>query len=590
MPFDQLFLFALFAIVFAFLVWGRFRYDIVAFAALIVAVIIGVVPRENAFDGFGHPATIVVAVVLVISRGLVNSGAVGWILRTLVDTGRSLSTHVAVMASLGAALSAFMNNVAALALLMPVEVSASRKAGRSPRKALMPLSFATILGGMVTMIGTPPNIIIAAYREQALGESFAMFDFAPVGLACAIAGVAFVAFIGWRLIPQGSGDAPSHELRDLHGYVAELHVPETSAAVGKLVGELDEAAEEAGVTVLGVVRNGRRLPGGARRHELGPDDILVVDAVVESLDEFVGALKLDFPGRDHIEEAGASDMSLIEVVVPRDARAQGRSTGSMGLNRRFNVALLGISRKGRRFRQQVRKLPIEAGDVLLLVGPAERLEAAAVWLGAMPLADRGLGVTQHGRAATATAIFAGAVILAAFNLVYLPIALAAVVALYVITDIVPLRQLYEEIEWPVVILLGSMIPLGAALESSGGTGAIATGIVDLAAGLPPWVVLTILMVVVMTLSDLLNNTATAVIGAPIAVDLAGHLNANPDPFLMTVAVAASCAFLTPIGHKNNTLILGPGGYSFGDYWRMGLPLEIIIVVVSVPTILFVWPL
>ena len=591
MPFDQIILFGLFAAVFGFLIWGRFRYDLVAFAALIIAVVAGVVPSGQAFTGFGHPATIVVAIVLVISRGLVNSGAVGWILRTLIDTGRSLSSHIAIMSAIGAGLSAFMNNVAALALLMPVEITASAKAGRSPAISLMPLSFATILGGMVTMIGTPPNIIIASYRQQSLGESFAMFDFAPVGLACALVGVAFVAFAGWRLIPVDQDQtSPASDLRDLHGYVAELTVPEQSPAIGRKVGELDQAADDAGVAVLGLMRNGRRLPGGARREEIRHGDALVVDAAIDAIDAFVGALKLEFPGRDHMEEDSDSDMSLLEVVVPTDSRLDGRSAASIGLNRRHGVALLGISREGKKFRQQVRRLSIQAGDILLLIGPAERLAQAASWLGVLPLADRGIGVTQHGRAALAVGIFAAAVALAALDLVYLPVALAAVVALYVLTDIVPLRQVYEEIEWPVVILLGSMIPLGMALETSGGTATIASGIVNLASGLPVWAVLAILMIVVMTLSDLLNNTATAVIGAPIAVDLAGRLGASPDPFLMTVAVAASCAFLTPIGHKNNTLILGPGGYSFGDYWRMGLPLELIIVAVSVPTILIVWPL
>ena len=591
MPFDQIALFGLFAAVFGFLIWGRFRYDVVAFAALLIAVVIGVVPSGQAFIGFGHPATIVVAIVLIISRGLVNSGAVGWILRTLIDTSRSLSSHIAIMSAIGAGLSAFMNNVAALALLMPVEITASAKSGRSPAASLMPLSFATILGGMVTMIGTPPNIIIASYRQQSLGESFAMFDFAPVGLACAVVGVAFVAFAGWRLIPisQEKG-SPASDLRELHGYVAELTVPEQSAAIGLRVGQLDQAADDAGVVVLGLLRKGKRLPGGARREEIRRGDAVVVDAAVDAIDAFVGALKLEFPSRDHMEEDREGDMSLLEVVVPTDSRLDGRSVASIGLNRRHGVALLGVSRQGKKFRQQVRRLSIQAGDILLLIGPTERLSDAALWLGALPLADRGIGVTQHGRAALAVGIFAAAVALAALDLVYLPVALAAVVSFYVVTDIVPLRQVYEAVEWPVVILLGSMIPLGMALETSGGTATIASGIVNLGSGLPVWAVLAILMIVVMTLSDLLNNTATAVIGAPIAVDLAGRLGASPDPFLMTVAVAASCAFLTPIGHKNNTLILGPGGYSFGDYWRMGLPLELIIVAVSVPTILIVWPL
>ena len=591
MSFDQTFLFALFAAVFALLIWGRIRYDLVAFLALIVAVIVGVVPKEQAFAGFGHPATIIVAVVLVVSRGLVNSGAVAWILRNLIDSGRSLSGHTAVMATIGAAFSGFMNNVAALALLMPVEISASAKAGRTPALTLMPLAFATILGGMVTLIGTPPNIIIAAYRERALGESFAMFDFAPVGFVCAFFGVAFVAFIGWRLIPVSKEKtSPTADLRDLHGYIAELTVSEDSPTIGQMVRDLDETADEVGVSVIGLVRGGERLPGGARGAEIREGDVLVVDAPVEAIDNFIGALKLDFPNRDKLEEDGDKDMALLEVVVPRDSRLDGRSASAVGLNRWHGVSVLGISRQGKSFRDRLGRVSIEAGDVLLLIGPSERLNESAQWLGALPLADRGLGVTQHGRAAFAAAIFAAAVALSALNLIYLPIALAAVVALYVIFDIVPARQVYSEVEWPIVILLGSMIPLGAALEASGGTTLIAGGIVDLTSGLPAWAVLTALMIVIMTLSDVLNNTATAVIGAPIALDMANQLEANPDPFLMTVAVAASCAFLTPIGHKNNTLILGPGGYSFGDYWRMGLPLEAIVVAVGIPAILIFWPL
>ncbi|MEP2117534.1 MAG: SLC13 family permease [Bauldia litoralis] len=591
MTVDNILLFSLFIAVFALMIWGRFRYDLVAFAALIVAAVLGLVPTGEVFSGFGHPATVIVAIVLVISRGLVNSGAVNWISRVFVDSGRSLSRHIAFMAAIGAGLSAFMNNVAALALLMPVEISASAKAGRSPALSLMPLAFATILGGMVTLIGTPPNIIIAAYRGEALGEPFGMFSFAPVGLVCAIVGVAYVALIGWRLIPVGNSEkAPTADLRDIHGYVAELAIPAKSPIVGRLVGDLDDEAAEAGVVVLGLIRKGRRLPGGARREEILEDDILVVDGPVEAIDALVGSLKLEFPRRDSIKESGSSDLALLEVVVPRDSRLDGRSAGTVGLNRHTGVALLGVSRQGRRFRERVRQLQVRAGDVLLLIGPPDRLGEAANWLRALPLADRGLGVTQHGRAALAVSLFAAAVALASFGILYLPVALAAVVGLYVIFDIVPLRQVYDEVEWPVVILLGSMIPLGIALEQSGGTELIAGGIVGLAAGLPAWVILTVLMVVVMTLSDVLNNTATAVIGAPIAVDIAGRLGANPDPFLMAVAVASSCAFLTPIGHKNNTLILGPGGYAFGDYWRMGLPLELIIVAVGVPAILVFWPL
>jgi len=252
--------------------------------------------------------------------------------------------------------------------------------------------------------------------------------------------------------------------------------------------------------------------------------------------------------------------------------------------------LLGVSRRGVRFRERVRRLNIEAGDILLLLGPTEQVEEVANWLGVLPLAERGLNVTQYKRAGLAAGIFAAAIGVASFGGLYLAVALAIVVVAYVLLDIVPLQEVYSQVEWPVIVLLGSMIPLGTALEDAGGTALIAREIIDYTAGFHPAVILTVLMVVIMTLSDVLNNTATAVVGAPIAVDMASRLQVNPDPFLMAVAVAASCAFLTPIGHKNNTLIMGPGGYKFGDYWRMGLPLEILIVAVSVPSILLFWPL
>jgi di/tricarboxylate transporter len=588
---DQILLFSLFGLVFAFLLWGRFRYDLVAFGALLIALILGVVPKDQAFSGFGHPATIIVALVLVVSRGLTNSGAVEMVARRLIDAGRSLTAHIGMMAGIGAVLSAFMNNVAALALLMPVELQASSRAERSPGLTLMPLAFATILGGMVTLIGTPPNIIIAQFRADALGEPYHMFDFAPVGLACALAGIAFVALVGWRLIPKSASEHDSaKELIDLAGYIAELVVPENSPAVDRMVRDLDADAEEADAVVLGLVRNGKRLPGRARTNAIRAGDILVVEAPPDGIDRLKGALKLGAIGEDRHEAAAGAGMALMEVVVQRDSRIVGRSSDDVRLLRRHNVTLLGVSRQGKRFTSRVRRLPIAAGDILLLLGSPDRLPDVAHWLGALPLAERGLQVTQYRKAGPAVAIFAPALAAASFDLIYLPVALGCVAALFVITDIVPLREVYDHIEWPVVVLLGSMLPLGAALEASGGTALIAANIVGLTQGLHAAVVLTVLMVVTMSLSDVLNNTATTVIAAPIAVDIATRLGANPDPFLMAVAVAASCAFLTPIGHKNNTLIMGPGGYGFGDYWRMGLPLEIIVIAVAIPMILLVWPL
>ncbi len=587
---DQITLFALLFAVFGLLLWGRYRYDLVAFAALVVAVVTGSVPTEEAFSGFGHPAVVIIALVLIVSRGLVLSGAIDLITRYLIDGSRKLSSHIAVMSGLGAFFSAFMNNVGALALLMPVELQASAKAKRSPALTLMPLSFATILGGLVTLIGTPPNIIIAAFREKSLGESYSMFDFAPVGLACAVAGVAFVALVGWRLLPGERGKHDSgQELMDLQGYIAEIKVPEASSAVGRRVSDLDEEAADCDAHIVGLVRRGKRLPGTGRREEIAAGDILVVEAGPEAIDKLVGSLKLEYVGSEQRAKVDDGDQKLMEVVVPRHARIDGRSSLDVNLLYRHGITLLGVSRSGKRFRERLRKLVISAGDVLLLLGPAERLPEVASWLGTLPLAERGLEVIQRDKAAMAAGLFAIAIILASLGVIYLPVALAGVVIGYVLLKIMPLRQIYDFVEWPVIVLLACLIPIGQALEASGGTALIANGIVTISAGWSPAVVLTLLMIVTMTLSDVLNNTATTVIAAPIAIDIAGRLGVSADPFLMAVAVAASCAFLTPIGHKNNTLVMGPGGYAFGDYWRMGLPLEILIVAVAVPVILVVWP-
>ncbi|MHA1114350.1 MAG: SLC13 family permease, partial [Alphaproteobacteria bacterium] len=372
---DQMLLFGLFGLFFVLLLWGRWRYDLVAFCALLAGVITGAVPSEGAFDGFGHPATIIVALVLVVSRGLTNSGAIYLITRNLVDASRSLAIHITIMGGIGAALSAFMNNVAALALLMPVDIQTAKKAKRAARLTLMPLSFATILGGMVTLIGTPPNIIIASYRGKTLGEPFLMFDFAPVGAVCALAGLAFVATVGWRLIPKARDDAdPSAKLFELADYVAEIRVPEDSAAVGKRVTELDDEAEKADAAIIGIVRAGRRLYGAARHAVIQAGDALLVEAGPEAIDEFKTALKLEYDGDKRREiSAEGEGLSLIEVVATERARITGRSALALQLLRRHGVTLLGISRRGRRITGRVRRATVKTGDILLLLGPTERL-------------------------------------------------------------------------------------------------------------------------------------------------------------------------------------------------------------------------
>ena len=588
---EQILLVAIFCLLFSLLLWGKFRYDLVAFSILIISVAIGVVPYNNAFDGFAHPATIIVALVLVVSKGLINSGAIFFIGQKIAAFGKNLWGHISIIGFIGAILSAFMNNVAALALLMPIDINKARASNWPPRKTLMPLSFATILGGMATLIGTPPNIIISSIRYEHTGEPFKMFDFFPVGGITAIIGLAFVALIGWRLIPKTSqNDDAGKELMEIASYVSNLTGSQNSLVLGKNLHEIYEAAEKCDAAVLGIIRNSIRIDKGSRNLKIRENDQLIIDATPESLDEFRSIQKLEFPFKKDRILAESDNYIPIEVVVTDTSRLLNTSAIKVGLAWRKATVLLGISRKGRPIRKQIRRTIIREGDMLLILVPKESFNEVINWIGCLPLAARGLNITDTSKMTAALSIFFVGLIVASVGLLKLPIVLGLVIILYCLTKIVPPREVYSSVEWPVIILLASVIPLGAALESNGTTEIIVQILTKYASSMEPWLIIAIIMIITMTLSDILNNTATTLVIAPISIQLAQTLNLNTDTFLMAVAVSASCAFLTPIGHKNNTIILGPGGYRFGDYWRMGLVLEVLIIITSIPLLLIFWPI
>ena len=597
MTFDQTFLLFLLLAVLVLFVWGRWRYDVVAFGALIAATLAGTVPYAEMFSGFGHPATVTVALVLIVSRGLQNSGAIQSIGKLIPSEG-STSGHVGALAAIGGALSAVMNNVGALALLMPAALQSAARAARPPALLLMPLSFGSILGGMLTLIGTPPNIIIATYRGDTTGEPFHMFDFTPVGGAAAVAGILFVALIGWRLVPESRRARMSaRELFEIESYLSEAVVEAKSPLVGKTLSEADDLAEEHDAILLGLIRGDRRIEHGHRKEVVQEGDVLVLETGPDALSAVHTALKLhpaDLVKKRQKEAAlpktESGEISLTEAVVLPKSEIIGRTLEMLRLRRRHGVNLLAVSRQGQPFRGRLREFKFRAGDVLLLEGDPERLPSVIGSIGCLPLAERGLQIQRQRQGLLAIGIFVAAVAAASVGIVSLPAAFAAAVALMVVINIMPVREIYDAVDWPVIVLLGAMIPVGGALEASGATAMVANGLVDISTGLPAWAILTMVLVVTMTLSDIMNNAATAVVMAPISVGIATQLSVNPDSFLMAVAIGASCAFLTPIGHQNNTLILGPGGYKFGDYWRMGLPLEIIVIAVSVPMLLWVWPL
>ncbi len=575
-------------------IWGRWRYDVVAFAGLVLAVVLGLVPADDAFAGFSHPATMTVAVVLVVSRALSLSGAADFIATRVVSAITGMLSHVGMLSGVAAVLSAFMNNVGALALLIPVTVQSAVHTKHPVSRILMPVSFASILGGLVTLIGTPPNIIVATFRADYAGAPFSMFDFTPVGGCVALAGILFITFIGWRLIPErADAKGPEGEGFGIEEYLSEVRVPKDSPAVGLSVAQIEEQfLDGTEVLIIGIVRRGKATSAINRRSVIKSSDVLIIEASPEDLDRFVQVLHLKISGAGDsvVGMRQLEDMSLQEVVVTQGSRIEGRTVEMVRFRRTHSVNLLGVSRQGRPYRGRVKNFRFRIGDVLLLQGEAERLPEIASRLGCLPLAERGLQFGLRGRAGLAVGLFTLGIIAVALGLLPIAIALGLVALVMIMVGILPVREIYEGIDWPVIVLLGALIPIGHAMESTGATGLLALGLLDVFAALPGWMIVLAVLVITMTLSDVLNNAATAVVMAPISVEIAQGMGVNADPFLMAVALGASCAFLTPIGHQNNALIMGPGGYRFSDYWRMGLPLEILIAAVGVPAILIFWPL
>jgi di/tricarboxylate transporter len=591
MTIEQTVVFAVLLLCLVLFVLGRWRYDIVALLALLVVTIAGIVPAEQAFAGFGHPAVITVAAVLVASRGLFNSGLVSSIASWLGRLGERPTLLLLALTALVTICSAFMNNVGALALLMPVAIQIARKSGRPPSVFLMPLAFGSLLGGMTTLIGTPPNIIIATFRAQVAEEPFGMFDFSPVGAGVAVPGVLFLALLGWRLIPRRKGQASREELFHIKDYITEVRIPENSKMVSKTLYDLERAVEEE-VTVLGLVRGEKRLLAPSIFEYLQSGDILIVEADSQAIKSLIDATGLELVGSKAMgsEAVGSDEVSVMEAVVKTDSPMIGNTSWTLSLRWRYGVNLLGVARHGEQLEERLRKVQFIAGDILLLQGATQALQEMLQTLGCLPLAERGLRLGHPRRIVFAVGLFATAVTAAVTGFLPVQVSFVALGVAMVLTKLISLRDVYEAIDWPIIVLLGGMIPVGQALESTGGAQLIADGLLRISGQMPATATLVIVLVGTMFLSDLVNNAAAAVLMAPIAISVAQGMGASADPFLMAVAVGASCAFLTPIGHQSNTLVMGPGGYRFGDYWRMGLPLEVVIATISIPLILHFWPL
>jgi len=588
---DHSIVFGTLVFVLALFAWGRIRHDFVALIALFILIIAGIVDPANAFKGFGHPAVITVAAVLVIGKALEYSGLIDLVGKWVMKLGNNLLLQISTLSILVAVASAFMNNVGALAIMMPVAIHLARKSGHPPSFILMPIAFASLLGGMTTLIGTPPNIIIATFRADEMGQPFGMFDFSPVGIVLTIAGVLFVSLIGWRMLPKRASKKSEADLFDIDDYITEVQITKDSLIKGKPIADLPEISD-ADVQILGLIRDKTRIHAPEPEEILLEKDIVIIETDAKDLKTFIKDTKVKLVGsRKFRKDArGSKNIAITEAVVMADSPLIGSSAAALRMRSRYGINLLAVARKEQKIHRRLDHVIFRTGDVLLLQGREHLIFDTIGSIGCLPLARRGLRLNYKTKIPLALGIFAISIIIVVTGLLPVQASFALAALAMVLSRILPMKDFYTSIDWPVIVLLGAMIPVGAALESTGGAERIASAVLVFGKNLPPWAILATILIITMFLSDIINNAATVVLMAPIAISVAHSLGFSVDPFLMAVAIGGSSAFLTPIGHQSNTIVMGPGGYKFTDYWRMGLPLEVIIVAIGVPLIMRVWPL
>jgi di/tricarboxylate transporter len=583
----QFLAFAILAGMMALFIWGRLRYDLVAILALLASVAAGTVAPKDAFSGFSDDIVIIVGSALVVSAAVSRAG----IIEAMLDrtAGRITSIRAQLFTLVGSVtiLSGLVKNIGALAMLMPAAMKMAKRSKASPSVFLMPMSFGSLLGGLVTLVGTSPNIIVSRVREEMTGRPFAMFDYAPVGIGLSVLGLVFLAF-GYRLLPRDRrATATMGDAFDISDYMTEATVGPQSSAIGLAVAELASDVE-----VTGLVRGGGVIRGSLAEIILTPGDVLMLKGNPDALERAIVDAGLDLDGQDRvtITEAKSGDIGVIEAVVKPDARLIGWAAGALELHDRYGINLLAISRSGERLTERLRDVTLRPGDVVVLQGPLDVLPAQMTELGLLPLAERALRLGSMRRRLLPIAILGVAMALTAFGIVPVAIAFFGAAAAVMLTGALPPREAYDHVEWPILIMLGALIPVSEALQKTGGTDLIANWLSATAVTLPPWGAVALILVAAMAVTPFLNNAATVLVMAPIAATFANDIGLRPEPFLMAVAVGAGCDFLTPIGHQCNTLVMGPGGYRFGDYARLGAPLSILVVLAGVPLILAFWPI
>ena len=588
---DQMAAIAIVVTMLGFFIWDRWRYDVVALGALLAAIAAGIVPQDKAFVGFSDQVIVVIAAVLVVSKAIARSGVLDRLARRLLKNVDTPSAQIGILAAAVALLSAFVKNVGTLGIFMPIAIQVARRSKQSPSIYLMPLAFASLIGGTITQIGTSPNLLISTVRQDVVGEPFRLFDYAWVGLPLTVLAVVFLAF-GWRLLPKDRKGAPTAEERfSIEDYTTELVIGEKSPLAGKTVGDLEKAAE-GDVVVAAVIREGGHNYIPSPHWPLYVGDIVTVQAEPSALKHLVDEAKLDLAhARELAKTEGEQDeLATVEAVVGADSPLIGRTPRNFALRQRYDVNALAVSRAGRRRSARLQTHEFQVGDVVVLQGWEKNLQSTIGDLALLPLADRAIGLGTTSQGLVSLAVLAVAMILISFKAVTVAVGFFAAAVAVILLKQISLKDAYEAIEGPVLVLLASLIPIAQSLQATGVTDLIGHNMAVLGAAVPGYAALAMMLASAMILTPFLNNAAAVLMLGPVAGVVAKSLGYNADPFLMAVALGCACDFLTPIGHQNNLLVMGPGGYRFGDFWRLGLPLSLMVLFIGTPLIMLAWPL
>ena len=572
-------------------IWGRFRYDVIALCALLAGVVIGVVPAEKAFEGLSNDITIIIGAALIVSAAFAKSGIIEAVLRPLTPHLKTERSQVPVLTAAVTVLSTATKNVGALAILMPVALQIARRTGSSPSRLLMPMAFGAMLGGVVTLVGTAPNIIVSQVREEILGKPFSMYDYTPVGLGLALIGLAYLS-VAYLMLPKDLAPAVNIESAlAANAYFTEVEVPEDWNLAKDRVADLHELSHNE-TQIMALRRAGKRMARPHANTKVRPGDVLLLQGEPQALDDLIKRAKLRLMRSDRpvVMEQPTEEVRILEVVVGGESNLVGKSAYEQDLYGQYGVNVLAVSRSGYSLKQNLNRVRLRAGDMVVMQGGERSLPAALSALGLLPLAEREVRLGGIRHALAPAGILAAAMVLVAFQVVPVAIAFFGAAVLMVLVGSIKMREAYAAIDGPLIVLIAAMIPVSAAIETTGGADLIADWLSMVFRGQSPMIALVSIMAVAMAATPFLNNAATVLIVAPVGASLAEKLSLNPDPFLMAVALGAACDFLTPIGHQCNTLVMGPGGYRFGDYAKLGAPLTLLILVLGGPLIAWFWPL